>query len=199
MLTIGKILQQIMHTVPQLKVDQTLSKRGKTPAASGEFNVWTGYRIPEDRSEWTPLVSRFYDYWLSVAPPSLLPGRQHIVPEAIAPLWSRLWLLDVSRDPLRFRYRFCGTDVARSYGREVTGAWLDEAHPQHTANPLSRERFRFAVETGQAAWRRGAPIWIGNSEYRTIESCIAPLASDGVTVDKLFGISVSFDTKGRRI
>ena len=54
---------------------------------------------------------------------------------------SRMWMLDVHRDPLRYRYRLCGTEMVRSLGREVTGIWLDEAHPQLIENP----RFARAV------------------------------------------------------
>src|SRR5947209_15482970 len=112
-------------------------------AAAGDYGVWTGYQVPDDRTGWHPLVRRFYEYWASVAPADGLPGRQHIEPEEIPALWSRMWLLDVSRDPLRYRYRLCGTEMVRSLGREVTGRWLDEAHPQLLDNPHSAGRFRF--------------------------------------------------------
>jgi len=59
-----------------------------------DYGIWTGYRIPDDRSDWHPLVRRFYEYWVSAAPPGRLPGRQHIWPEEIGPLLSRLWMLD---------------------------------------------------------------------------------------------------------
>lgn len=75
------------------------------------FGVWTDHRIPEDRSGWHPLVRRFYEHWLAIAPPGQLPGRQHIKPEHMVPLLSRLWMMDVHRDPLRFRYRLCGTTL----------------------------------------------------------------------------------------
>src|SRR5690242_14824207 len=113
--------------------------RSAAPAAAGAFDVWTGYHLPEDRGTWHPLIRQFYEYWRSIAPPGGLPGRQHIVAEDISPLWSRLWMLDVVRDPLRYRYRLCGTEMVRSLGREVTGAWLDEVHPQLIADPQSRE------------------------------------------------------------
>ena len=167
--------------------------------AEGEFGPWTGYRVPEQRDGWHPLVNRLYRYWLSVAPPGRLPGRLHIVPEDIAPLWSRLFLLDLYRDPLRYRYRLCGTELVRSLGREVTGLWLDDVYPQHLANADSRERFRFMVEEGRPTWRRGPPTWTRHPDHRTVETCIVPLATDGHTVDKLLGVVVSFDTAGRAI
>src|SRR5262245_24319768 len=83
-------------------------------ATTADFGIWTDHRVPQDRSAWHPMVQRFYDYWLSVAPPDRLPGRQHIAPEDLIPLLPRLWLLDVYRDPLRFRYRLVGTAVVKS-------------------------------------------------------------------------------------
>jgi hypothetical protein len=153
--------------------------------------------MPEDRSDWHPLVRAFYDYWLSVCPPGRLPGRQHITPENVPNLWSRMWMLDIHRNPLRYRYRLCGTEMVRSLGREVTGLWLEEAHPELIENPLSRERFRYMAETGCPTWRRGPPLWTRDPEHRIIETCITPLATDGSIVDKILGISVMFDSHGR--
>ena len=183
----------------QLVVSDTASAQTATPESGADYGVWTGYRVPEDRSDWHPLVCAFYEYWLSVAPEGRLPGRQHIAPEAIPIFLSRLWILDVCRDPLRFRYRLCGTELVRSLGREVTGLWLDEAHPQQTTNPESRERFRFMVETGRPTWRKGPPLWSRVPEHRVIETCIVPLATDGEAVDKMLGFCVLFDSRGRPI
>jgi hypothetical protein len=182
-----------------LQVGRDTSELAPAAAAadSSDYGIWTGYRIPEDRSDWHPLVRAFYDYWRSVSPPDRLPGRQHIAPEAIPLLWSRLWMLDVHRDPLRYRYRLCGTEVVRSLGREVTGLWLDEAHPTLVANPQSRDRFRYMAETGQPTWRRGPPLWTRDPEHRIVETCVVPLAADGFTVDKILGLTVMFDSQGR--
>src|SRR5580704_11906069 len=79
--------------------------------AAADYGEWTGHRIPDDRSFWHPLVQQCYDYWLSTAPPGGLPGRQHIAPEKMAAWLSRLWLLDIHRDPLRYRLRVCGSAV----------------------------------------------------------------------------------------
>ena len=167
--------------------------------ASADYGIWTGHRIPDDRSGWHPLVRRFYEYWRDVAPPGRLPGRQHIAPEDIVPLLSRLWILDVFRDPVRYRYRLVGTDITRSLQRELTGTWLDEAQPESVKNPDLRDRYRFILETGQATWRRGPTMWLRDPTHRQIENCLAPLASDGVTVDKIIAVSIILDANGREI
>ena len=183
----------------QLVIDRLPAPGETTPEAAEEFGAWTGYVIPEDRSGWHPLACRLHDYWRSLAPSDRLPGRQHVAPEAIAPLWSRAWMLDVFRDPLRYRYRLCGTEMVRSLGREVTGQWLDEVHPALIANPQSRERFHFMVETGRATWRRGPPLWTHDPRHQMIENCIVPLAGNGRTVDMMLAVSVLFDSQGRPI
>jgi hypothetical protein len=171
---------------------------GGQPAAA-EYGIWTGHRIPEDRSSWHPLVRQFYEYWVSIAPPGRLPGRQHVAPEAIVPLLSRLWILDVSRNPLRFRYRLVGTDITRSVQRELTGMWLDEAQPEVFSNVNLRDRYRFMFATGQATWRRGPTIWNRDPTHHVVENCLAPLASDGATIDKIIAVSVQFDSRGREL
>lgn len=169
------------------------------PPETDRYGAWTDYSVPEDRSGWHGLVRDFYEYWLSITPPGRLPGRQHVAPEDLRAMLSRLSLVDVYRGPLRYRYRVCGTAVVHSLGREVTGAWLDEAHPELLVARESRERFRFMVETRTATWRRGAPLWKRTPEHSRVESCIVPLARDGRDVDQLFGILVTFDRNGKPI
>ena len=168
-------------------------------ASGGDYGEWTHYRIPDDRSAWHTLTRQFYDYWLSIAPLGALPGRQHVAPELMTAWLSRIWLLDIHRDPLRFRCRLAGSEMVRSIGREVTGKWLDEVHPASVTDPDSRERFRIAAELGRPTWRRGTPRWARQPEFRIAESLFVPLAADGRTVDKLIAISVTFDTNGRLI
>jgi hypothetical protein len=164
-----------------------------------DFGIWTGHHVPDDRSSWHPAVRRFYEYWRDVAPPGRLPGRQHIAPEDIVPLLPRLWILDVFYAPLRFRYRLVGTSITRSVQREMTGQWLHEAQPEATNNPKARDRYRFIIETGQATWRRGPTMWHRDPNHRVVENCLAPLATDGETVDKIIAVSVLFDANGREL
>jgi hypothetical protein len=42
-------------------------------------------------------------------------------------------------------------------------------------------------------------LWARDPEHRIIETCLAPLAANGVTVDKILGFSVMFDSQGRPI
>jgi len=168
-------------------------------AADTGYGEWSDHRIPEDRSAWHPLTRRFYEYWLAIAPLDALPGRQHVAPEMMTAWLSRLWLLDIFRNPLRYRCRLAGSDLVRSIGREVTGCWLDEVHPRSVTDPGSRERFRYVTETGRPTWRRGTPRWGRQPECHSVESVLVPLAADGQTVDKIMAISITLDLRGRLI
>jgi hypothetical protein len=108
-------------------------------------------------------------------------------------------MLDVFREPLRFRYRLVGTAITRSARRELTGMWLHEAQPELFENANLRDRYRFMFATGQATWRRGPTIWTRDPTHRIVENCLAPLATDGTTIDKIIAVSVQFDANGREL
>lgn len=179
-----------------LTIDEGTVESATEPS---DFGLWTDYHIPENRSGWHPLVRKFYEHWLSVAPRGRLPGRQHIAPERMVPMLSRMWMLDVHRDPLRFQYRLYGTALVSSLHRDVTGRWLHEAQPEAVANPAVRDRFHFMAETGRPTWRRGQTLRERDALHRSIENCIAPLAADGRTVDMIVGLTVVFDSAGNEI
>ena len=172
---------------------------GNLLPAGADYGVWTDHQVPADPNAWHPPVRRFYDYWLSVTPPGRLPGRQHIAPEDIVALLPRLWMCDVFRNPLRFRYRLVGTEIGRSVQREMTGLWLDEVQPESVTNPTLRNRYRFIVETGRPTWRRGPTLWSRDPLHCSVENCLVPLATDGGTVDKIFAMTALFDAGGRQM
>jgi hypothetical protein len=192
-------LAEARNDMAYIAIDKQFDDVSEICAASDAFGEWTDYHVPEDRSFWHPLIQQFYDYWLSITPSPALPGRQHVVPEQMAAWLPRLWLLDVYRDPLRYRFRLCGSVMVNSVGAEVTGRWLDEVHPASANDPSSRDRFRFVAVAGRPAWRRGTPRWARPPEFRTVESLLVPLAADGCVVDKIMAVSVTFDAKGRMI
>lgn len=142
-------------------------------------------------------VRRAFQYWKSLHISTGLPGRQHVDPLAIPDLLPGLWLLDVQREPFRLRYRLVGTRVVRAIGREVTGQWLDEAHPEIGGDPNYLARPRQVVETGVPSWRRGTPNLWQPEIFGAIENLMMPLASDGHRVDVLMTLTVFYDTEGR--
>jgi len=148
-------------------------------------------RIAEDA--WHPDILRMRDYWRSIHPPTGLPGRQHVdvldIPKALLP---RIWLLDVQAAPFRLRYRLAGTEIVRAIGREVTGQWLDDAHPHLKGDPQYLARYRGVVTTRAPSRRRGrATLWT-HQDYREIENILLPLARDSATVDMIMVLTVLY-------
>ena len=142
-----------------------------------------------------PKVRQIVEYWDSKRPaPDVLPGRQHLDPVDIPDLLSNVWLIDVTRDPLRFRFRLLGTAVVEYAGEDNTGKWFDEALPNFDPGV-----FIDVVETHEPTWTRSASRMRPYKEYRELERVRMPLARDGKTVDMILCLTVFFDKDGKEI
>ena len=152
----------------------------------------TSQQIPEDCH---PKVRAIYDYWRSVHPKGgVLPGRQHIDPVDIPLLLPNVWLIDVYRDPYRFRFRLMGTLVVDYAGEDNTGKWFDDRLPSFDPSV-----FIDVVETGRPSWARGRSKMRPEKNYYELERVRLPLAKDGKTVDMILSLTVFFDSEGNEI
>ena len=148
--------------------------------------------VPRDAH---PRVREIRRYWTSIAPgPRLLPGRAHFDPVDVPSLLPNIWLIDVVRDPLRFRYRLLGTTVEKFAGRRLTGLWLDRTLPAGTREEVIANLTE-VVETGTPSWRRGPSLIVPEKTVMTLERLYLPLASDGRTVDMVLGLTI-FELQG---
>lgn len=154
-----------------------------------------------DVSVWHPDLRALHRYWTAIHPSDGLPGRRHLEPADIAPYLPRIWLIDVQPEPFRLRYRLVGTRIVELVGRELTGQWLDEAHPDWAARSEGTARFRAVVESRRPSRRRGKPTLFlePKSDFIEIENGYFPLASDGRTVDVLLCYTNFYDLEGRAL
>lgn len=139
-------------------------------------------------------VRAIYDYWKSVHPKTGLPGRRHIEPVDIPELLPNIWLIDVRRNPYRFRFRLLGTTVVGYAGEDNTGRWFDERWPSYDPSV-----YIDVVETGEPSWSRGESKMRPEKNYYEMERVRLPLAADGKTVDIILALTVFFDQKGNEI
>ena len=111
-----------------------------------------------------------------------MPGRADIdpleLPRAALP---NILLLDVEREPVRFRVRLAGTGFVALLGREVTGQYFDELGPAHHMAPIL-DALRRLVATAQPAFL-ASPMFRPPRDYVWLKRFALPLASDGRTVD----------------
>jgi len=144
-----------------------------------------------DTAPWHPKLRGVYEYWRSIHPAAGLPGRQHVEPGDLTRVLPSLWLLDVQREPFRLRYRLVGTRITELVGRELTGQWLDEAHPHSLEEPGFFVNFLAVVERHQPSWRKSKPtLYLHDRDFTTIERLLLPLARDGATVDMIMACTV---------
>jgi len=135
-------------------------------------------------------LRQFHEYWLSIAPGGgRLPGRQHFDPLHIPALLPWVWLLDIHRNPLRFRYRVTGTEHRRVSGRDATGQWMHELHPNFESF-ASYPEFIALADRAVPSYRRGQPVFPISDDVREIERLMLPLARDGQGVDMLLAITI---------
>ena len=153
------------------------------------------FSLPDDAA---PKIRALYDYWLSIRPADApLPGRRHLDPLDIPELLPNIWMVDVVRDPLRFRFRLIGTEIVKFAGRDLTGSWLHEVVEGYEGS----EAFRFhqrAVETGRPGYRRGGLLFDPSNTGLTAERLYLPLAQDGRTVDILLIMTMYHGRPPRR-
>jgi hypothetical protein len=134
---------------------------------------------------WHSKLRHLHDYWLSIHPGSGLPGRQHLDPCDIPGLLPYVFLVNVERDPLRFKYRLVGTDYVRMMGSDLTGRYLDEVHPSFPG-PI-REQYVELAEYGRPAYRKGHVMRAAMQRDFVIERLALPLARNGIDVDMILG------------
>lgn len=138
-------------------------------------------------------------YWRAIRPaPGLLPGRQHFDPLDLAPHLPNVWLLDVERDPLVFRYRLIGTAITEAGNPARPGDRIDD--PKFALGERAAEMLdRLArVAEGGIDYARGRPFVRHRKELVALERISLPLARDGRTVDMVLNASVASWQPGYR-
>jgi hypothetical protein len=152
-----------------------------------------------DRGLWHPRCRDFHDYVQSItpqaAPAGRLPSRAQFDPTRIPALLPQLWIVEVEHDPIRLRIRLVGTKVVDALRKDATGQYLDDAFPQ--ARPEEYfDRYLFMILEKTGTWRRGASLVDHGPAWSEVENVIMPFASDGDTVDRLYGYSVYYRASG---
>jgi hypothetical protein len=133
----------------------------------------------------SPHLKQLLEYWREKKGDRMAPMRAEIDPAEIKALLPYVGMVDVERAPLRFRYRLAGSDIARGYGREITGHYLDEMDLNGHEHQITQEYTRAAdsAEPSCTTWeylRKDGR----NVRY---ERLVLPLSSDGRQIDMLFG------------
>lgn len=69
---------------------------------------------------------QLYDYWCQKGRVDDIPKRIDISPAEFPRLLPNISLIDIERNPFRFRFRLAGTRIREIFDREITGLYLHE-------------------------------------------------------------------------
>ena len=166
------------------------------PLPSAFSEGWHVVRAAERGDAWHPQVRQMLYYWLrGCSADGRLPSRQLIDRTEISELLPNIWMLDVQREPWRFRYRMAGAEFAAAIGRStISNDWYDELRPMAWA--ANRTRLITTARNGVPTWRHG-PMPVEDDAFdfngwSEVENLMLPLAGDGVTVDTILGITMPY-------
>jgi hypothetical protein len=126
---------------------------------------------------------RLYDDWEARRRGRLFPARADFDPLDLRYIIGNLSLLDVLRDPLRFRYRIHSTNMAQWLGFDLTGKEVDDS-PNIERGAQIKDHFIEVID------REGPVVrlheWLGgNHRVLRHEALVLPLAKDGSTIDMI--------------
>jgi hypothetical protein len=125
------------------------------------------------------------DYWREKRGGRLAPARGDIDPVDIAPLLARVMLVDVSSDPLDFRFRLAGTGLFKIHGTELTNKRAMELEPPAYGALIHRLYCDALMRRSPVAHRLLIECETRRSTYLRI---ILPLSEDNQAINRLLTV-----------
>jgi len=132
-----------------------------------------------------PKLARLYDYWEQKRAGRRAPRRAEIDPTEIPELLAHMFICDVLRDPLDYRYVLSGTELTGAFGMDFRGKKFAEIFSGPSATEIRRE-YDKVVETWGPVVTTHDASWI-DKEFLTYSRLLLPLSEDDKVVSKLFG------------
>jgi hypothetical protein len=129
-----------------------------------------------------PAIRRLYSYWMQQRRAEGLPRRNDIDPLDFSYILGNVMLLDVLSQPLRFRFRLHGSELARHAGYDLTGSLIDDLpNPDYRSYVL--ERCMRLVETAKPTLVHHDRVL--DNRRRRYEALWLPFSDDGASVTML--------------
>jgi hypothetical protein len=127
-------------------------------------------------------------YWRSKKHGDALPARRDIDPWEMRAFLSRVFLITVTQNPVRFWFRLVGTGVVEDYGEDMTGRYVDEIDLDDVQEQILDD-YKCAVTAARPIYSRMDYVK-DDGRHLSYERLLLPLSSDGRTVDMLVGGAV---------
>lgn len=185
------------------------AEQGETPRSSeardirldGHFAGRTGRRaglaqidameLRLDDRELDPDLKFALDYWFRKREGRLAPTRADIDPIDFGPILPRVTLVDVSADPIDFRFRLAGTALFKTHGTELTNKHARDLEPPAYGALIHRLYCDALARRTPVAHRVLIECETRRSAYMRI---ILPLSEDGLTINRLMTVESYADS-----
>ncbi len=109
-------------------------------------------------------------------------------PIDIPQLLPNVWLVDISHNPFRFKFRLFGTAHVEAMKHDYTGRWIDEVYPDFTSSDTYSDYIHLAKKARPSHRCGAASFHI--PDYKSIERIMLPLAQNGIDVDMMLALTV---------
>lgn len=120
-------------------------------------------------------------YWNESCPPGGLPGRGHFNAERMIPWLPHISLIEVGREPLRFRFRLMGTGCVRYAGGDYTGRWIDECVRENDRKKVLTPYVE-CTERLRPVYSNGVRDAVDSARY-SVHKLFLPCTNDGVNAN----------------
>lgn len=127
-------------------------------------------------------LRRLYLYWNEKRGTRRFPARRDIDPLDFTYVLGWVTLVDVTYNPVRFRFRLYGSELAHRSGTDLTGTYADQ-HPSRDFGAMLQRSWQEVVD-------RGGPDCVHydrvvDNRKQPWEAVRLPLSSDGSVIDML--------------
>jgi hypothetical protein len=146
--------------------------------------------LPLDDPDLDPDLGFALDYWRRKRGARLAPARGDIDPVDIARVLPRVMLVDVSPDPIDFRFRLAGTGLFKIHGAELTNRRALDLEPPAYGALIHRHYCDALVRRAPVAHRVRIECATRRSAYMRI---ILPLSEDDRAINRLMTVESHAD------
>jgi hypothetical protein len=130
---------------------------------------------------WDDRLETLLDYWNLKRGHRRAPSRRDLDPRDIARLLPCLHLIDVEREPLRFRHRLVGSEVIDMLGRNATGQYFGNGLYGRAADEILDTMKTLASQI--RPYRRRSRLEWHRADWLTMEALELPLIDESGQVN----------------
>lgn len=142
--------------------------------------------LPESAS---PEMHEIVEYWRSLFHGEILPDRRDIDPTNIPRLLPGIILIDIFRNPYRFKFRLIGEAMVAYHGRNLAGFWMDEVFP-HFKETATPGNIIDVAENHVLNYRFGPPLMTYEKNFINMERIFLPCRNRGDEVELLLTFTI---------